>query len=523
MNPNVKGSRGVIYLLTGASHAVRLVTSLWSLRRHYDGDITVFTTRPESHRIGEFCAGDPRLKVSHCQLPQEKLRKNASYVAKTVAMRSAPYEINLFLDADTLIVGNLDELFDVSSQDECIATQFSNWTTGRRVIQKRLNSWRDLDSDRFNATWINETVDRALQPQPAINTGVLAFRHDASILEPWQALTQLGRRKFICDEVAFQLLLTRHPHRIGDCRFNCSPVHGADSEDVRIWHFHGDKHIRRESGRRIWLPEYSDCVANNVAGLAEWSPDADTHLRDYLATSATDSSIEVSNQFQSARTPASTTIVTSVNRKTVKHLRVTLPAWKRKPDIAGLPLIVFCDDVASQKLTFIDQEWDGPVQLRTTTGTPSPDASHDEATTFLIDAPAAVETEYWIRIDPSVLFLNDTPLFPNVAPQVDTFGHRWGYSKPASWLLELDKWFSKTSFRTDFTGMGEEFAFKEEAEKFRHKRLTSWVSMHQTEFTRRVAASLDDGLPIPSHDTILWRGMDREFKITSNAFRSQKP
>ena len=46
--------------------------------------------------------------------------------------------------------------------------------------------------------------------------------------------------------------------------------------------------------------------------------------------------------------------------------------------------------------------------------------------------------------------------------------------------------------------------------------------MHQTEFTRRVAASLDDGLPIPSHDTILWYVADRSSEFEWGATNLKK-
>src|SRR5262245_60028928 len=68
--------RGVIYLLTGPAHAVRLVVSLWSLRRHYQGPVTLFTTQPQSHVIGQRCQADDRLRVEHRQANEVSAPKN---------------------------------------------------------------------------------------------------------------------------------------------------------------------------------------------------------------------------------------------------------------------------------------------------------------------------------------------------------------------------------------------------------------------------------------------------------------
>lgn len=447
-------------------------------------------------------------------------------MAKTVVMSSAPYETNLFLDADTLVVDRIHELLDVSTETECLATQFSNWTTQRRVIRKRLNSWEDVRSEQFTEEWMKDTINAALMPQAAVNTGVVAFRQNATILAPWRELTHAGRKKFICDEIAFQLLLNRYPHRILDCRFNCSPTHAGKTSDVRIWHFHGDKHVRRESGRQIWMPAYDECVRENVAEVADWSPDADACLRDYLSSTRADfsksRSTAQSSIAKTLRNEWGHSVVTFVNRKTCKQLQLTLPTWNRKPDISGSELLVFYSEVTIDDLHFVDDQWGGPVRFIEASSKTPDEALEVDAKSFLIDAPAEVETDHWIKLEPHVLFVDSQPLFPRKAFKVDVFGHRWSYTRPAFWLDTLDQWFKKSQFASYDDSPASPLVRDEDADKIAHKRLTSWASVQRTSFTQQVADELGTSLPIPSHDTTLWYVAQRSAQFTWNAANLQK-
>ena len=121
-------------------------------------------------------------------------------------------------------------------------------------------------------------VDAALERRPAVNGGVFAYQRGAEIVDRWRELAETGRSTFICDEIALQLILTQYPHKLLDCRYNCSPVYGLRQEESRIWHFHGERHVRDARCREIWLPAYRDCLGENVARLAEWSPGGDRRL-----------------------------------------------------------------------------------------------------------------------------------------------------------------------------------------------------------------------------------------------------
>lgn len=273
---------GVIYLLTGPSHAARAVVSIWSLRKHFQGPVTVFTTRPESHQIGDLCARDSRLNVAHVRVEEAKVRKNSAFLTKLDLLINPVYSTTVYLDADTLVVGPIDPLINVAQEDQFHATRFANWVSSGKIMSKRISRWQSLPQKRYDPAWMKELVNEALIERPAVNGGVFATRQGAALLQPWRELAYTGWKTFICDEVALQLLLHRYPHRLLDCRFNCSPRHAGQVADTRIWHFHGEKHLAAGLAQSLWLPAFDECQKRNVAEIREWMPAGDDALAKYL-------------------------------------------------------------------------------------------------------------------------------------------------------------------------------------------------------------------------------------------------
>jgi len=129
-------SSGVIYYNRGISCVVRLIVSIKSLRQYYSGPITVLLEDANISNLQDFL---DKYHVDIFHVDPEKL--DNSYVRKIAISKLSPYDKTVFIDADTLIVGNIDELFnDIETHDLCV-TQFCNWTSNGRSISRRIKGF----------------------------------------------------------------------------------------------------------------------------------------------------------------------------------------------------------------------------------------------------------------------------------------------------------------------------------------------------------------------------------------------
>lgn len=256
---------GVAYPLTGMAAAERLVVSAWSLRRHWSGPVAICATPDCTELAGRLCDA---LDCQRHRLPARRTDvRHEHYLLKPTIALTAPFERTLLLDADTLIVDSLDHALD--NHEPLTVAAFSNWVTTSRRMNRRLNWFRG------RSPYVDALVDAAQAcAQPAINTGVVVVDKGNPDLLLWKQLTDLGAGLHMSDELAMQLLLAGlDPNRyaIVSDRFNCSPIYGVEKDQVVIWHFHGRKHLRKDVCRAIWEPAFRACLADNVAGLADWA------------------------------------------------------------------------------------------------------------------------------------------------------------------------------------------------------------------------------------------------------------
>lgn len=271
--------RGIVYLLTGHRQAVRLVASAWSLRRHYDGPVTVLSMDP-AREIDRYIAGDRRLRLNFVGIDQPGIarRRNGSYATKTLMQRWTPYDSTLYLDADTIVSAPLPDML-WPHDDELVLTRFSDWVSSGPRMRSRIRRWSGVFPEEVKAQLASRV--------PAINTGVFAWpRSRTEDLDVWHRMT-MKRVSFMCDELAMQLHHTSVPHRVLDDRCNQSVLYGtlrSRGEDaVVVWHFHGSKHLIPQAGDR-WTREFREIVREDVAGVAGWAPAGDKRLRQWMAT-----------------------------------------------------------------------------------------------------------------------------------------------------------------------------------------------------------------------------------------------
>lgn len=265
---------GIVLLLTDFHLAARLVVALSSLRRWYDGPVTLFTTKPESHRIGQAIENDARLRVEHRTAAHiaSTNRYTSAYLAKSSLIGSSPYDATVYLDADTLTVGPLDELLESTQSGVVTVTPYGPWSTTNDQFRKRLAEWEQLVQEEASAArWASLVHEAGQVSHPWVNTGVFGMLRNNPLIEEWRELTSAGSALTIPEEMAFQFVFCSHPYQLLGSHFNCLPQFEPHPPDVRIWHFAGESHLKHEAGRRLWLPAFEACHADNLANMREWS------------------------------------------------------------------------------------------------------------------------------------------------------------------------------------------------------------------------------------------------------------
>jgi len=256
--------RGVAYLFCGdGGYSERMAVSLFTLREHYAGPVTIFACGETCEQMAKRLASSLELTVRPGVLAES--RRHAAYLTKTLVPTWSEYRHTVLIDGDTVIVGPFDELFG----PPLAITRFSDWVSNGRRVANRV-AWF-----RGKSPAIDLLVDAQLNhPHPAINTGVMGWAKDEPALADWHAITTAAAGTHMTDEIAMQLLHTEVPEcKIFDDRFNCSPIYGTPEgrADVRIWHFHGGKHVRKEPGRSMWWPVFERVLRANPGGLQDWA------------------------------------------------------------------------------------------------------------------------------------------------------------------------------------------------------------------------------------------------------------
>jgi hypothetical protein len=260
---------GVLYLNLGAKHAVHLIVSLTSLRKHYAGPVAIVTEADgPSLEVARWCQADPALGTIEI-IADPTLRAGGhgqSYLCKTLLPTLSPFDATLFIDADTLITGDFREAFPQTA-DEVTLTHFSDWVSTGSKMSGRISEWAKAEPER--------AARMLATAWPAINTGVVGWGKDTqAFAADWHA-TSSKRKVFITDELAAQLIFPDHNVRIVDWRYNASVVFDLDRPnfgDARIVHGHGMKFWKRPTGWQFYRQHYFECLEQNRANIQALRP-----------------------------------------------------------------------------------------------------------------------------------------------------------------------------------------------------------------------------------------------------------
>lgn len=264
----------VVYLMSGPAHLANLVVSIKSLRRHWTGPVLVVSW-DESSRIVTTISEDRSLEIRHLIRRPGYRGKNSQFFHKIQLMQELTmYDKVMYLDADTMPIGDVNELFEQAEDYEFLATQFNHWETGcDGVVDKRIRRLRDYP---IPAEIIDEVTYNVW---PSVNGGVFVTDPNSEILRRWEEWTDHAKESvFIADEAVLHVVMAKYFERgfgvaVGGM-WNASPKYSQiPDRDVKIWHFHGDSNLRPNKspkGVKLWLSEYLHCLEYNVGGICDW-------------------------------------------------------------------------------------------------------------------------------------------------------------------------------------------------------------------------------------------------------------
>jgi len=261
-----QSDRGIIMLAMGWRHNVVAAVSLWTLRKHWSGPVTIFHDTQAAmivKQIAEAANADAVL------IDPVRQKRNSHYAAKPALPQLSPYRFTIQVDTDTIWAASPQPLFDMLTPQVCIVTQFGGWESTGPKMRGRIEGWRKADPER---------VERSLaKAWPALNTGVVAYGNESIVArEVWMEETLKQPSIFMADELSFQILVPDYEQRpdlllVTDDRFNCCPRFGTRKADAVVWHFHGHQKLDRlPEYRALWEPAFREAWACDFAGIQSW-------------------------------------------------------------------------------------------------------------------------------------------------------------------------------------------------------------------------------------------------------------
>lgn len=257
-------TRGILYWYCGPKSLLQLAVSLWTLRAHWSGPVTICCDGPRCLDDVERLARAFDAEALELRDPNGcRTARHWHYVAKTILPDC--YERTIYLDADTTVHADPSPLFTDSARGLTV-TRFARWvTTGRRIRGRLTRLAMELSGSEWEG--LAELVSRS--EYPAINTGVMAWG-DQTDRWIWQEMAVAGYRAPLTDEIALQAALPKmrcwNVVEVVDDAWNWSPTYGV-SAAPKIVHYHGRRHVRKPEGQKRWGPIAAECLAALPASI----------------------------------------------------------------------------------------------------------------------------------------------------------------------------------------------------------------------------------------------------------------
>ena len=499
-------SRGVMCFNCGDKMIPRVIVFLKSLRKHYDGNVTLFLEGSHDRTLIKDLKDTFKIDIVYREISPST---HKALVRKTEICQDSPYDLTIFIDTDTIILGDISELFEEAKSHDLVIPHFAGWKSSGGTIKKRIERYSPLKP---------EYIQAAINYGPAVNTGVFAWPRNTPIFKEWVDIASWGEGKmFIADEVACQLILPRYNIKIVDPKYNVSVLHDPNTPDPRIVHFHGKKHCIEAEKSKIWLKYFSEALEVNCCGIKKFVTKdcSDKRLKKFMygncPTIHSDIQTQIKKLLGVAIEPvckgfknSEITIVTACDKKYVEQLKETLTNWIKYKHIDKFQVIVYVNGFRrirrNKDLEFLKVlpnlriiPWDMPNVE---------DQREKMLSAFVFGPAKDVTTPFWVKMDADSFACNDEPLLIPEMRDYVMCGHKWGYGW-AKHMAILIPWVNN---HPRFESLPKDTfdQSKVDGRKYYQPRLNSYCQFHNTEFVKMAASLAGDRLPIPSHDTYLW-------------------
>jgi len=259
-----ESERGLVYYNVDKGAIVRMAVSISTCVRNYNKDNIVILSDELGYDDCKKIANHFGIRIKIIETT--KLDRKEVLLNKCLMHKFTPFNNTILIDSDTIVLGNINALHDLADMNEFVVPQFSNWTTEKGTIKKRILQWKDI---------FPEMIDDALKPAPSVNTGVYAFTKNSELMNAWFDVAKHGTHMFIPDEQSCHLLLPKYKNAIVPSIYNCSCKYDKVNDKTKVIHYHGKKHCRIDDNGKFlynsdkWYSEFEkikhlDFVKDNI-------------------------------------------------------------------------------------------------------------------------------------------------------------------------------------------------------------------------------------------------------------------
>jgi len=197
---------GVVYYVSGMSYLEPLYVSVWSLRQYYTGLVCVFATSDVYCIVKEGLEDlvDTQLIADAQDTDPTRRDKPTVFqcVNKCFAASQSPFDKTVFLDCDTLIESNIDELFQ---PDIVLTTTYVGGkpTTLNGQSPNALRVLDKLNRIRENSCILRPLIHRTFEVDPPlVNVGVFTVSNRTTFMREWLYLSMVCAQWNIWEEMA---------------------------------------------------------------------------------------------------------------------------------------------------------------------------------------------------------------------------------------------------------------------------------------------------------------------------------